>query len=87
MFIKFSSRTYTRYQKKLKMDIKSRDRDLARLNGLLNDRIEAYEELYETKRRLLKQFNLPENFRYDARVNGYIYINPPCSVYGVVTHT
>ena len=40
------------YQKKLKMDIKSRDRDLARLNGLLNDRIEAYEELYETKRRL-----------------------------------
>ena len=53
------------YQKKLKMDIKSRDRDLARLNGLLNDRIEAYEELYETKRRLLKQFNLPENFRYD----------------------
>ena len=33
------------YQKKLKADIKQRDRDLASVRMLLNDRIEAYEDL------------------------------------------
>ncbi|GBG27827.1 Centrosomal protein of 290 kDa [Hondaea fermentalgiana] len=52
-------------QKKLKGDIKRRDKEIRRLNQALSERIAAHEKLYETCRRLKKKAGVPEAFQYD----------------------
>ena len=53
------------YQKKLKGDIKRRDKEIRRLNGELSDRIASYEKLWETARRLKIDGGLGEDYEYD----------------------
>jgi len=52
-------------QKKLRGEVKRREKEIRRLNQQLSDRISAHEKLYETCRRLKKKANLPESFQFD----------------------
>uniref|UniRef100_A0A7S2SL22 Centrosomal protein of 290kDa coiled-coil region domain-containing protein n=1 Tax=Mucochytrium quahogii TaxID=96639 RepID=A0A7S2SL22_9STRA len=55
-------------QKKLKGDIKRRDKEIRRLNQALSERIHVYEKLYETARRLKLKAGLSEEFEFDDLV-------------------
>jgi len=53
-------------QKKLKADIKRRDKEIRRLNQLLSERINAHEKLFETCSRLKKKAGVPESFEFEG---------------------
>lgn len=52
------------YQKKLKNDIKRREKEIRRLNKELSDRLTAQEKLSETCRLLRKKAQLPDDFTF-----------------------
>ena len=59
------------YQKKLKNDIKRREKEIRRLNKELSDRLSAQEKLSETCRLLKKKCGLPEDFAFpDLELEG-----------------